>query len=218
MIGPRTSTRLAGLAGLSFVVAYFAYVVMLNPPDISVSSRDAVTYWADSGNQAQSIVTATLCGVAVLFLVGFVIGLADALETGGAAAAARGVLLGGGVTATLLLMGGALFAAPALSLALSNESVPMDDELGLAIRTSSFVAHPVMLWFAGFGAAVLVCATTAGSGALGWRRWTSFVGGLLVVALLAPVVFFGLMLFLLWTAVASVWLLRSGNALSPERP
>lgn len=200
---------LTGLAGIGFVVVYFAYVVVLNPPDISVSSQDAVDYWADSGNQAQSIIAATLCGYAVVLLIGFVVGLAQRLEEADALPAAHGVRIGGGVTATLLLMGGALFAAPALALALNNESVPMDDELGLAIRASSFVAHPVMLWFVGFGAAVVVAATTAGGRALGWRRWTLAVGVILVVVLLAPLVFFGSMLFLLWTAAVSIWMLLS---------
>ena len=142
-----------------------------------------------------------------MLLVGFVVGLAQRLDRG-AVAAAHGVRIGGGVTATLLLVAGAMFAAPALALALNNASVPMDDELGLVIRASSFVAHPVMLWFVSFGAAVLVAATTAGRGALGWRRWTLVVGTVLVV-LLAPVVFFGLMLFLLWTVAISIWLLLS---------
>ena len=102
---------LTGLTGLGFVVVYFAYVVMLNPPDISVSSKDALNYWADSGNQAQSIIEATLCGFAVVLLVGFVVGLAQRLEEADACPAAHGVRIGGGVTATLLLMGGAGSAA-----------------------------------------------------------------------------------------------------------
>jgi hypothetical protein len=209
MKGRIRNHRLTAFAGLGYVVVYFAYVVMLNPPDISTSSHDTVVYWADSGNQAQSIIAATLCGLAVLLLVGFVVGLAKRLDDGGAASAAQGVRIGGGVTATLLLTGGAVFASPALALALNNESVPMDDELGLAIRASSLVAHPLMLWFAGLGAAAVVAATTAGSAALGWHRWTRIVGTVLVVALLAPLVFFGLLLFLLWTAVISVSMLRS---------
>jgi len=203
------SRRLTGLTGLAFVVVYFTYVVMLNPPDISVSSHDAVDYWADSGNQAQSIIAATLCGLAALLLVGFAVGLAQRLNSGGAAASAHAVRIGGGMTATLLLIGGAMFASPALALALNNERVPMDDELGLVIRASSLVAHPVMLWFADFGAAALVAATTAGRAALGWRRWTVVVGWVLVVLLLAPLVFFGLVIFLLWTAAISVALLLS---------
>lgn len=154
-----------------------------------------------------------MCGLSVALLIGFVVGLAQRLEDGGAVAAAQGVRVAGGVTATVLLIGGALFASPVLSLSLNNEPVPMDKELGLVIRASSFVAHPVVLWFAGFGAAALVAATTAGRLALGWRSWTLFVGAILVVVLLAPLVFFGLMLFLIWTAVVSTWLLLS----RPER-
>jgi hypothetical protein len=119
------SQRLGGLCGLGFVILYFAYLVMLDPPDISVPSSEVVDYWADSGNRAEAIVTATMCG-----------------------------------TATLPLMGGAL-----------------------------------------------VAATTAGRKALGWRRWTAFVGWLSVVALLAPLAFAVLLILLLWTAVVSVWML-----------
>lgn len=198
-----------GFAGLGFAVIYFVYVTLLETPDISTSSQDAVDFWADAGNRTQSVIAATLCGVAVLLLIGFVVGLGQWLDDGGAVAAAHGVRVAGGVTATSLLVGGALFASPVLALSLNNESVPMDNELGLAIRASSLVAHPVVLWFAGFGGAALVAATTVGGQALGWRRWTMVVGAILVVTLLAPLVFFGLMLFLLWTAVVSISILLS---------
>lgn len=209
MKGQGTGRRLTGVTGLAFAVIYFAYVVMLNPPDISVSSRDALEYWAESGNQARSVVDATLCGLAAVLLVGFAVGLAQRLDSGGAAASAHAVRIGGGITATLLLMGGALFAAPGLALALNNEPVPMNEELGLAIRASSFVAHPVMLWFAAIGASTVVAATTAGWTALGWRPWTVIVGSILALLLMAPIVFFGLMFFLLWMAAVSMWLLLS---------
>jgi hypothetical protein len=103
--------RLGGLCGLGFVVLYFAYMVMLNPPDISVPSSEVVDYWADSGNRAEAIVTATMCGTAVLLFVGFVVGLAQRLDDGGAAGPGHATRVAGAITATLLLMGGALFAA-----------------------------------------------------------------------------------------------------------
>ena len=53
----------------------------------------------------------------------------------------------------------------------------------------------------------LIAATTAGRKALGWRRWTAFVGWLSVVALLAPLAFAVLLILLLWAAVVSVWML-----------
>lgn len=209
-------TGLAGLAGLAFSGVLFAYIVMMGaPPDISVSSSDAVDYWATSRNQVQSVVAATLCGFAVLLLVGFAVGLAQKLDSAGAGVPAHLVRIGGGVTATLLLMAGALFASPALALALNNEPVPMDDELGLAIRASSFVAHPVLLWFAGFGAAMLVAGTTAGWAALGWRPWTVVTGSVVVLLLLAPLVFFGLIIFLLWTVAISTWMLLSRATIEP---
>jgi hypothetical protein len=199
--------RLGGLCGLGFVVLYFAYMVLLDPPDISVPSREAVDYWADSGNRVEAVVAATICGAAVLLFVGFVVGLAQRLDDGGAPGPGHAARVAGGITATLLLVAAAMFAAPALALSLNNEPVPMDEELGLAIRTASFVAHPVMLWFTGMGAAALVAATTAGRKALGWRRWTAFVGWASVVALLAPLVFVVLLILLLWTAAVSVWML-----------
>lgn len=201
--------RSTGLAGLGFAIVYFVYVTMLDSPDISTSSRDAVEYWSDSGNRTQSVIAATMCGIAILLLIGFVVGLGQRLDGGGAGAAANGVRVAGAVTASLLLVGGALFASPALALSLNNESVPIDNELGLAIRASSFVAHPIALWFAAFGGAALVAATTAGSRALGWRRWTIVVGAIVAVTMLAPLVFFGPMLLLLWIAVVSISMLLS---------
>ena len=161
----------------------------LDTPDISTSSQGAIDFWADAGNRVQAIVAATLCGVSVLLLMAFVVGLAQLLDQGGAAQAADGVRIAGAVTATSLLVGGAIFAAPALALSLNNESVPNDAEFGLAIRASSLVAHPVVLWFAGFGGAALIAAVTAGRKALYWRRWTVALGAILVLALLAPLVF-----------------------------
>jgi hypothetical protein len=154
------------------------------------------------------VLLATVCGVAVLLFIAFVVGLARRLDDGGAAQPAHGVRLAGGVTSTFLLLGGALFAAPALALTLNGEAVPRTDDLALAIRTSSFVAHPVMLWFIGSAGAVLVAMATAGRHALGWRRWTTVVSVLLVAAMLAPLVFFSLVLLLLWVTVVSGWMLR----------
>jgi hypothetical protein len=199
--------RLTGLTGLAFALAYFVYFTMLDTPDISTSSQGALDYWADSVNRAQVIVAATLCGVSVLLFIAFVVGLAELLHQGGADQAAHGVRIAGSITATSLLVGGAIFAAPALALSLNNEPVPADADLGLAIRASSFVAHPVVLWFAGFGGAALIAAATAGRNALGWRRWTTILGAILVVALLAPLVFVGLMLMVAWVGGVSLGLL-----------
>jgi len=96
-------------------------------------------------------------------------------------------------------------------MTLNGEGVPLTDEFALAIRTSSFVAHPVMLWFIGSAGAVLVAMATAGRHALGWRRWTTVVGVLLVAAMLAPLVFFSLVLLLLWVTVVSGWMLRDAG-------
>jgi hypothetical protein len=200
--------RLTALAGLGFAVTYFIYMVQLVPPDISTPNDEVLQFWGDSGNRTEAVLLATACGVAVLLFVVFVVGLARRLDDAGAVHPAHGVRLAGGVTATFLLLGGAVFASPALALTLNNEAVPLNDDLALAIRTSSFVAHPVMLWFTGSAGAVLVTMATAGRRALGWRRWTTVLGAVLVAAMLAPLVFFSLALLLLWVAVVSVWMLR----------
>ena len=80
----------------------------LDTPDISTSSQGAIDFWADAGNRVQAIVAATLCGVSVLLLMAFVVGLAQLLDQGGAAQAADGVRIAGAVTATSLLVGGAI--------------------------------------------------------------------------------------------------------------
>ncbi|NPC42949.1 hypothetical protein [Nocardioides sp. zg-1230] len=196
--------RLTGLTGLAFALIYFVYFTMLDTPDISTSNQGALDFWTDSENRVQAIVAATLCGVSVLLFIAFVVGLAQLLHKGGAGQASHGVRIAGSITATVLLVGGAIFAAPPLALSLNNESVPMDAELGLAVRVSSFVAHPIVLWFAGFGGAALIAATTAGRNALGWRRWTIVLGVILVLALLAPLVFVGLMLMVLWVGGVSI--------------
>jgi hypothetical protein len=199
--------RLRALAGFSFVLTYFTYMVWLEPPDMSTSNAEVVQYWGASAERAEAVLLATACGVAVLLFVVFVIGLARRLDEGGAPHPAHGVRLAGGITASFLLLGGALFAAPALALTLNGDGVPLTDELALAIRTSSFVAHPVMLWFTGSAGAVLVMMATAGRCALGWRRWTTVAGVVLIAAMLAPLVFFSLMLLLLWVTVVSGWML-----------
>jgi hypothetical protein len=206
--------RLSALAGLAFVLTYFSYMVRLEQPDISTSNDEVLQFWGDSGNRTEAVLLATTCGVAVLLFMVFVVGLARRLDGGGAIHPAHGVRLAGGVTATLLLLGGALFASPALALTLNNEAVPLTDDFALAIRTASFVAHPVMLWFTGMAGAVLVAMTTAGRRALGWRRWTTVVGVVLVAAMLAPLVFFSLLLLLLWVAVVASWMLRDAGRAS----
>ena len=206
--------RSTGMTGLAFALTYFVYLTMLDTPDISTSSQGAVDFWADSGNRVPAIGAATLCGVSVLLFIAFVVGLSQLLHQGGAVQAAHAARIAGSVTATSLLLGGAIFAAPALALSLNNESVPIDAEVGLAIRASSFVAHPVVLWFAGFGGAALVAAVTAGRNALGWRRWTGVLGAVLVAALLAPLVFFGLMLMVSWAGAVSIGLLLPNSRLA----
>ncbi len=199
--------RLAALAGLGFALTYLVYMVRLQPPNISTSNDGVLQFWSDSGHRSEAVALATACAFAVLLFVTFVIGLARRLDDAGAVHPAHGVRLAGGVTAALLLVGGALFAAPALALTLNNEGVPLNEDLALAIRTSTFVAHPVMLWFVGSAGAVLVAMATAGRRALGWRRWTTVVGALLVLAMLAPLVFFSLLLLLLSVAAMSTWML-----------
>jgi hypothetical protein len=203
------SMRLTGALGLAFATLYFLYLTRLNGPDVSNSDSEAVAFWTLPGSQRRQILAATLCGVAVLLFVGFVVGLGQRLESGGAVAAAHVARLAGAVTAAMMLAGGALFAAPALALALNNEPVPTDGELGLLIRATSFAAHPFTLWFTATAAAGLVVATIAGRTALGWRRWTLVAGALVVAGLLAPLVFFGEMLLLLWVVAVSVSLVAA---------
>lgn len=43
--------RLAGLFGLAFAGIYFVYLTLLDSPDISTSSQEAVDFWADSATK-----------------------------------------------------------------------------------------------------------------------------------------------------------------------
>ena len=156
--------RLAGLYGLAFAVLYFAYMTMLDPPDISTPGRDVLVYWADTGNQTQAVALATMCATAVLMFVGSSVGLAKRLEDGAAVACAHAARVAGGMTATLLLVGTSVFAAPALALALNNEAVPMDADLALALLAPLPFFGPLLLlvWTAVISVWMLVFPRTSG--------------------------------------------------------
>ena len=199
--------RLTGISGALFSVLCFVFLIMLDLPDLTTSNAYSERFWDDAGHQTRIVIASSVCGLAVLLLVAFVVGLSWHLRAAGAPVAAYGVLVAGGLTSAMILVSGALFAAPALALALNNEPVTLDSDVGLAMRTSSFLADSVILWFVGFAAAGVVAATTLGGRSVGWPVWAVVLGALVVVFLMTPLVFLTLMLFLLWTLVLSVLLL-----------
>jgi hypothetical protein len=193
--------RIGALSGIAFIVLFVAGFVMVdasNAPDPEASSGVIATYLADNATGEDLAMGLSLASIACLVV--FVSYLRQVLQRAEptrtylpAAAWAGGLLF----AATLLAQGSIQIASGVLS--------NYGDDTQVA-KTLYVVAWDFVFVF-GPPLAVLIGATSV-AGLLhgGLPRWLGWAGLPLVVVLLSPVAFFGVVLALFWMIALSVTL------------
>ena len=206
-----TALRVGGIAGLGFVLAFFAGLVLTDVPDASNTTAEAIRFYAEDANRVKTILAAYLFGVAGICFVGFLVGLVGMLR----AADARSplpiaALVAGTVYLGLLLAAGGAFVAPSATLALDPEhSGKATADVANLARGLAILGDWLLLMSGPFAAAALVASVSIAAlrtGAL--RPWLAWGGLGIALTLLAGVLFFPLFVFLLWVLAVSVALLR----------
>jgi hypothetical protein len=204
----RNESRVLGGSAVAFAVSLFVYVTLIDLPDLTTTDEKTIEFYQESGHRAQSVVGGYVAALTTFFLVALLVGAVRILRQRGSSAAALAATVGGTAFASLFLAAAALFASPAFTLSLNNEPVALDDDFALMARATSAVGDSFFLTFAPFAAAVFVAAVTLGGrGAGGWPRWLVFLGWIAAVSLVAPLVFFSLLLLMIWCIAFGVRML-----------
>jgi len=210
-----TALRVGGIAGLGFVLAFFAGLVLTDVPDASNTTAEALGFYAEGGNRVKTVLAGYLFGVAALCFVGFLAALVATMrEAGPRSLLPTAAAVAGGVFVGLYLAAGAAFVAPAATLALDPEhSGKATSDLADLARGLAILGDWLLLMFGPFAAAALVASTSLAAIRTGiLRPWLAWGGLGIAATLLAGVLFFPLFVFLLWAAAVSVSLLRMEEA------
>ena len=207
--GRRTQARVAGIAGLAFVVLFAAgFVILQTSPAPSGSDQEITSYYQSDGDRLLTVFGAYIvpfAGIAFLWFMSAV-RIVFITEPG-----KRTHILAPMQFATGILFVAAMFIA-AGSMATSAAAVefldsPEDLDPNL-LRAFPQLAFSIMFIFGTRMAGVFI-ATTSGLGRGLLPDWLRIGGFLLAAALLVSVSFIELLILLIpvWVAVISVWLL-----------
>lgn len=173
------------------------------PPDIDVSSEEAVSFYTD--NEGAQLASALLAGYGALFLLFFLGALRAALRRGeGESNWLSAVAFGGGL---VLTVGITIFSGLTFTLADAGDSLePAAVQAINALNVDLF--FPVAV---GFASLLLASGISAlGSGAL--PRWLAWAAVVIGVVAISPLGFFGFLAGMLWILVTAVVLSRSPAA------
>jgi hypothetical protein len=200
--------RWAAAAGIVFVVLFVAGFVVFGGP--STNAKWAGWY-SDGGHRASAIVGAYLSAFAILAFLWFVAGLRHRLTQAGASQALLGLASAAAVVFAVLAL--ASIAARANipgGKEFGNEALPSGRDLPEQLNGLGFalLLLPGALALSVFtGTVTAACRQVAAL-----PGWLTVAGYVVAVALLAGVLFFPVVLFLLWTLIASIVLIRHGRA------
>jgi hypothetical protein len=207
--GRRTQARVAGLAGLAFVVLYVAgFVILGTSPAPSGSDEEITSFYAGDGSRLLTVFGAYIVPFAGIAFLWFTSAVRIVFIT---EPAKRAHVLAPMQFATgILFVAAAFLAAAAMAAsatAIEFAGSPADLDPGL-LRAFPQLAYSIMFIFGIRMAGVFIATTSAlGRGLLpGWLRIVGFV---LAAALLLSVSFIELLVLLIpaWVAVISAWLL-----------
>jgi hypothetical protein len=197
-----------------FVVLFVvAFLMTTDTPDGNASNREWLKYFRDSGNRRMQVIGALMFAVA---LIGFLLFLGVLRER------LRNSAAGGEWVATVAFASGIAFVAAVAVFALGQASVsagvqfgdnpvPRDADI---MRTLTSVGFGAMLVFGAASAGLLVITTSVAGGRAGllsrWLVVTGYVVGILVIV--ASLLFFPFILFVLWMLAVSIVMLRGSGA------
>jgi hypothetical protein len=209
----------ASLSGLAFVVLVVIGSLLLfdGPSDSSPAKMTA--YYQSSSHRAHFNIGWLLTGLGLFSLIWFVTALRERVRASELTTPEEGTFL-----STLVLAGGTIYIAVAMAgIALADGIKTMSDDT-YHHRVYSGIIHAandatyLMVVTGGAAMAALIFATSVAIRRYAilprWISWFGFAAG---VAAIASIIFFTMLFWLLWVAVASVALfLRSREAAAPK--
>jgi len=209
----------SSLAGLVFVVlAVVGSALLFDGP--SDSSPAKMTSWyQSSSNRAHVHIGWVLTGLGLFALIWFVAALRERVRESEQAAPEQGTFL-----STIVLVGGTVYIALALAgIAVADGIKTMSDD------TYQHQVYSGVIHAAGDASYLLVTTGGAAMGALIFAtsiairryailpRWVSWFGFVAGVAAIASLIFFTMLFWLLWVAVASVMLFLASRPAAAAR-
>lgn len=207
---PKSLARWASAGGVLYVVLFVIGTIFSfdGAPSGDDPPAKFIAWYSDSGHRDRIHVGWILIGLAVLFLLWFIVALRRAVS----AVDGEGILTG------IVGFGGGIYAALALaSVALSDGIRTMSDdtyqhrvfpELIHAADDATWVMHATGA--AALGVMIIAASLAFMWGAV-WPKWAGWVGVAVGILSLASIAFFPQFLFLLWILVVSVVLFRSAK-------
>jgi hypothetical protein len=198
--------RWSSLSGLVFVVlAVVGSALLFDGPSSSSPGKMAAYYGSDS-NRWHLNLGWILTGLALFALIWFVAGLRERVRAAEEASPERGTFL-----STVVLVGGTVYIAVAMAgIAVADGIKTMSDDT-YQHRVYSGVIHAagdaayILIATGGAAMAALIFAASVAARRFEiFPRWVSWFGYAAGVAAIFSVIFFTMLLWLLWIAVASV--------------
>jgi hypothetical protein len=205
--------RWGPLAGIAFVVLFIAGFFLLNIPTADDSVGKVVSFYNDSGDRAQLIISSYLLWLAGLFFFWFVASLrARLIAVEGMPGRLTSIAFGGGLVFIALLMAGAAcFASIAGDITFGGDD--FDGVKGTFLVGARFIPElgfPLILIGGAFAAIAMLDAVSLLIVRTGFLpKWIGYFGFVAAVGLLFAGFFIPIVLFLLWVIFASVAMWRT---------
>jgi hypothetical protein len=204
----------ASLSGLVFVVlAVVGSLLIFDGPSDSSPAKMAAYYGSDTKRWHINLGW-ILTGLALFALIWFVAALRERIRASELAASAEGTFL-----STIVQIGGTVYIAVAMAAVALEDGVKTMSDDTYQHRVYSGVIHAandatyIMVVTGGAALAALIFAVSVAVRRYAilpsWVGWFGFVAG---VAAIFSVVFFTMLFWLLWIAVASVTLFLAGRS------
>jgi hypothetical protein len=208
----------ASLSGLVFVVlAVVGSLLIFDGPSDSSPAKMAAYYGSDTKRWHINLGW-ILTGLALFALIWFVAALRERIRASELAASAEGTFL-----STIVQIGGTVYIAVAMAAVALEDGVKTMSDDTYQHRVYSGVIHAandatyIMVVTGGAALAALIFAVSVAVRRYAilpsWVGWFGFVAG---VAAIFSVVFFTMLFWLLWIAVASVTLFLAGRSAAPK--
>jgi hypothetical protein len=199
-----TSSRLAPVTGVLFVLLYVVATFVAKTPDTSDPTSAAAAYYHDSGHRNAMVVSAYLYMVAALvFLAFLVIVRQRLLAAEGPGAPLTTLAFASGVIASALIIGGAfaLGSVPG-GVAFGGFDVPTDGSL---VFVSQSIGYGMILIGAMWAAALSIfVASLVGHRTGALPAWAVWLGYIAAIALLFAAIWLPQIALLIWVIAIGI--------------
>jgi hypothetical protein len=215
---PRSRTDLWGpIAGIVFVVLFVVGFFLFDLPSGDDSAREITSFYNDSGDRAQLIISGYLLVLAGVFFLWFLASLRNRLLAAEGEPARLSVIAfaSGVVFVAMLMVAAAAFVTVAGDITFGDEKFVSLE----GARLLPELGYPILLIGGMFAAIAMIDAASVlivRTGVL--PRWIGYFGFVAAVALLFAVFFVPMIFLLLWVLFVSVAMIRSQAPITPATP